>query len=347
MKNFMPEAIKLAKKGKDAWPNPMVGAIVVKEGKVVGKGFHEQFGGKHAETTSLEKAGIKAKGADLFVTLEPCNHYGKQSPCTKAIIEAGIKRVFIAWRDPNKESGNGVKELRKHGIIVKITNEKEAKKLYDFYITNYCETKTPTITIKIAMSNDGFISFGNREKKKISGKQALEFVQKLRTQNNAILVGINTVLKDNPKLSVRKGRNPVRIVLDSKARIPLNSKLFSEKGTIIIFCTKKAPKNKVKKLLEKGAKVVTVKDSKKGVDLDDVFGKLYSFGIKTVLIEPGNRLASELLEKKMFDRLVFIIADREIKQGLKAFKLKKTLKIRIVKKKKLGKDLLLIMRNSK
>ncbi|MCR4335904.1 MAG: bifunctional diaminohydroxyphosphoribosylaminopyrimidine deaminase/5-amino-6-(5-phosphoribosylamino)uracil reductase RibD [archaeon] len=347
MKNFMQEAIKLAKKGKDAWPNPMVGAIVVKEGKIVGKGFHKRFGDKHAESGALEKAGIKAKGADLFVTLEPCNHYGKQPPCTKAIIKAGIKRVFIASRDPNKESGNGAKELRKHGIIVKITNEKEAKKLNNFYITNYGLEKKPAITIKIAMTKDGFISFGNGKKKKISGKQSFEFVQKLRKENDAVLVGINTVLKDNPKLSVKKGKNPVRVVLDSKARIPLNSKIFSEKGNTIIFCTKKAVGTKVKKLLAKGVKVVTVNDSKQGVDLNEVFEKLYSFGIKKVLVEPGNTLASELLEKRMFSRLIFIVADTEIKQGLKAFKLKKNLKVKLLEKKKIGKDLLLVMRNSK
>ncbi|MAG18309.1 MAG: riboflavin biosynthesis protein RibD [Candidatus Diapherotrites archaeon] len=345
MKNFMQEAIKAAEKGKDTWPNPMVGAVVVKEEKIVGKAYHKRFGDEHAEAGALKKAGKKAKGADLFVTLEPCNHYGKQPPCTKAIIKAGIKRVFIAQGDPNKESGNGAKELRKHGITVKITREKEAKKLYDLYITNYSVKKKPLITIKIAMSIDGFISFGDGKKKKISGKQSSRFVQKLREQNDAIIVGSNTVLKDDPKLSVKKGKNPVRVVLDSKARIPLDSKVLSEKGNTIIFCTKKIPKNKIKNLLEKGAKVVTVKASKKGISLDDAFEKLYSFGIKNVLIEPGNKLASELLGKKMFDRLVFIIADREIKQGLKAFKVKKPIKVRVLKKKKLGKDLLLVMRN--
>lgn len=341
----MIEAIRLAEKGKGkVEPNPLVGAVVVKNNKIVGKGYHEKFGEKHAEINALMKAGKAAMGADLYVTLEPCNHHGKQPPCTKTIIKAGIKRVFIGLKDPNKKSGNGARELKKHKIKVSGLEQEKTKTLSNFYITYIGSGKKPLITLKIAMTLDGFISWGNKKNKKISGKKAFEFTQKLRANNEGILVGVNTIINDDPKLTVRNGKSPLRIVLDSKARVPLRSKIFSENGNTIIVVTKKASKKRVEKIKEKGSYVLVAKELKGKIDLEWLMKKLYSIGVKSILVEPGSKIASSFLEKKLFDKFNLIVSPKKIGKGLKAFKLKRKINIKLIEKKKLGKDLLLVMK---
>ena len=340
----MGEAVRLAEKGKGkVEPNPLVGAVVVKNNKIVGKGYHEKFGGKHAEINALRKAGKKAKGGDLYVTLEPCNHYGKQPPCTKAIVKAGITRVFMGLKDPNKKSMNGARELKKHKIKVSIFGEEKTKKLSNFYITNIGLGKKPLITLKTAMTLDGFISWGNKKSKKISGKKAFEFTQKLRANNDGILVGVNTIINDDPKLNVRKGKNPLRIILDSNAGVPLRSKIFSEEGNTVIVVTKRASKKRVDKIKGKGAYVLVAKNLKGKIDLEWLMKKLYLIGVKSVLVEPGYKVASGFLEKKLFDKFNLIVSPKKIGKGLKAFKLKREIKLKLIQRKKLGKDLLLVM----
>jgi len=329
----MLEAIRLGERGKGkVEPNPLVGAVVVKNNKIIGKGYHEKFGGKHAEINALRKAGKKAKGADLYVTLEPCNHYGKRPPCTKAIVKAGIKRVFIGLKDPNKKSGNGARVLKKHKIKVSIFEKEKVKKLSNFYITNIGLGKKPQIILKTAMTRDGFISWGNKKNKKISGQKAFEFTQKLRANNNGILVGVNTIIKDNPKLNVRKGKSPLRIILDSKAKVPLRSKIFSGKGNTLIVVTKKASKKRVEKIKGKGAYVLVVKDLKGKIDLEWLVKKLYLIGIKSVLVEGGSKTTSSFLEKRLFDKFNLIVSPKKIGKGLKAFKLKRKLGVKLVQK---------------
>src|SRR3989344_769529 len=193
---YMKMALALAEKGRGrVSPNPLVGAVIVKGGRVVGRGWHEHYGGRHAEANAIIHAGKNASGADLYVTLEPCNHYGKQPPCTKAILKAGVRRVFAEMEDPNPVSRHGAGFLRKHGVQVDIGMcGKGAEKLNEFYIINV-RRKRPFITIKIAMTERGFITYGDGRRKAISGKADMAFVQKLRERHDAILVGLNTVLK--------------------------------------------------------------------------------------------------------------------------------------------------------
>ncbi|MCR4368975.1 MAG: bifunctional diaminohydroxyphosphoribosylaminopyrimidine deaminase/5-amino-6-(5-phosphoribosylamino)uracil reductase RibD [archaeon] len=341
---FMKKAILLAKKAKAAYPNPMVGAVIVKEGKVIAQAYHEKFGEKHAEAIAIEKCGEKARGSDLYVTLEPCRHHGKQPPCTNAIIKAGISRVFVASPDQNPNASGGAKILRKHGIKVKMgVCEKEANKELYFYITKSFFAKKPKITIKIAITKDGFSTYGNGKRKRISGKKAFKFTQKLRGEHDAVLTGIGTILKDDPRLDVRKGKKqPLRIVLDSHLKISPKARVFGKKGRTIIFCAKNASKKKEEELSQKAA-VVKVKKSGSGVDLGEVFKKLGQMGIRSVLVEPGPVLASSLVHKRLFDKLILIISAKKIAKGKPALqKIGKT-NVRLENAKKIGSDTILFL----
>src|SRR3989338_1737631 len=220
-------ALRLALKGKGKTKtNPLVGAVIAKQGKIIGKGWHRAFGKAHAEINALEQAGKKAAGATLYVTLEPCCHYGKTPPCTKAIISAGINRVVCAMKDPNPlVNGNGIRELRKAGIEMETGLLKERAREMNRGFISIIEKGRPYITLKAALTADGCLTWGNGKRKKITGKEADIYAHKLRAENDAILVGIGTVMKDNPQLTVRlvKGRNPVRIILDTNLDTPINA----------------------------------------------------------------------------------------------------------------------------
>ena len=343
MNKYMKLAIKLAEKGRDnVEPNPVVGAVIVKNGKIIGKGYHKKFGENHAEINAIKNAGSKAKNAELFVTLEPCNHQGKTGPCTKAIIKARIKKVHIGILDPNKQSKSGIKELKNHKIEVTVgEGKKEIKKQLNCYITTIGLPKRPHITIKIALTTQGIISFGDGKSKKISGTASFMFTQELRRNNDCVITGVNTILKDNPKLTVRKGsKTPIRAILDSNAKTPINSQMFSENGLTLIFCSANAPLKRVNAIAKK-AFVFMVNKSKSGVDLKEVFECLNLIGVTTVLVEGGNKLNSSLLEQGLFDKLLLIVADKKISRGLKAFNLKNKRTVKISRTKKIGKDLLI------
>ncbi|MBI4210436.1 MAG: bifunctional diaminohydroxyphosphoribosylaminopyrimidine deaminase/5-amino-6-(5-phosphoribosylamino)uracil reductase RibD [Candidatus Diapherotrites archaeon] len=338
---FMLEAIRLAERGiGKVSPNPMVGAVVVKGGKVVGRGWHGFFGGKHAEFNALEKAGKKAQGADLYVTLEPCNHHGKQPPCTKEILHAGIRRVFAACPDPNKASKNGAKALRKAGVETKFgLCRKEAEKQNEFYIKSVLSGR-PFITIKTAMSSDGFITYGDGRAKRISGRKDFSYTQELRLRHDAILVGVNTVLKDNPKLTYRRDKSlsPTRIVLDPRARTPPNARVVSQGGETLIICTRDAPRARAGRLAMKGAEILVARSRAGRIDLRAMLASLHSLGIRSVLVEGGAFTASRFLEERLFDRLVIIIASMKIRKGLEAFKIGRRVRARIAETKKIGND---------
>ncbi len=343
MKKFMEEALKIAARGKGkVEPNPMVGAAIVKDGKIIAKGHHEKFGGPHAEITALKKAGKKARGAELYVNLEPCNHYGKQPPCTRAIIKAGIKKVYMAMLDPNHNSKKGKEALQKAGIEVETgILEKKAKKLNNLYITTVGLQKKPLITLKIAMTGNGSIAWGTGKRKKITGKEAFKFTQGLREWHDGVLTGVNTIIRDNPRLSVRKkpSKNPVRIILDTWARTPINAGAFSQKGGTIVVCSKTAPKKRIEALREK-AEVILAKELNGRIDMKWLFQKLEAIGIESMLVEAGSRINSEIISKGLFDKIYFIVADFE-KKGLPAFRLKNRVTLKLVSQKKLGKDTLI------
>jgi len=239
---FMQKALALAEKGRGKTsPNPMVGAVIVKGNKIIAEDYHRKAGTPHAEILALKKAGTKAKGATLYINLEPCCHTEKRTPpCIRAIINSGLKKVAVAMKDPNPEvNGRGIKELKEAGIETKVgIMEKEAKKLNEAFI-KFITEKEPFVILKIAQSIDGKIATARGESKWITGESARRYVHKLRSEMNAVLVGVGTVLKDNPSLDcrIRGGKNPYRIIVDSKLQIPLNAKVLNHKDNKTIIAT--------------------------------------------------------------------------------------------------------------
>ena len=320
---YMQKALDLAArfKGRTS-PNPMVGAVIVKGNKVIAEGWHRKAGTPHAEVVALKKAGPGAKGATLYVNLEPCCHMEKRTPpCTKAIIKSGIEKVVVAMIDPNPNvSGKGLKELRKAGIITGTGILKEkAQKLNEAFI-KYISKKEPFVIPKIAQSLDGKTATAGGESKWITGPEARKKVHKLRNEVDAVLVGIGTVRKDNPSLDcrIRGGKNPYRIVVDSRLQISLNAKVLKHNdGRTIIAATEKADKQKISALIKKGCKVLIIKTEagKSGsqrVDLKVLMKELVRLDITSVMIEGGSSINSSALSSKIVDKVMFFTAPKII-----------------------------------
>jgi len=314
-KKYMRMALKLAQQAKGRTsPNPMVGAVVVKNGKVIGTGLHRRAGEYHAEAIALREAGPIAQGATLYVTLEPCSHTNKRTPpCTPLVIQSGVKRVVVAMIDPNPHvSGSGIKALRKAGIsVVTGVLEHEARKLNEMFI-KYITKGMPFVTLKIAQTLDGKIATASGESQWITGQKAREEGHCLRDTNDAILVGINTILKDNPSLTTRiaNGRDPVRVILDSRLRIPFAAKVLTQKSTskTIMATLASAPKTKIKKLRDAGADVLLVRSERGRVDLRDLMRKLGKREIMSVLIEGGAEVHASAIRTGIADKVVLFIA---------------------------------------
>ncbi|MFH1587024.1 MAG: bifunctional diaminohydroxyphosphoribosylaminopyrimidine deaminase/5-amino-6-(5-phosphoribosylamino)uracil reductase RibD [Candidatus Diapherotrites archaeon] len=345
-REFLAEAIRLAAKGiGNVSPNPMVGAVVVKNGKIIGRGWHKKFGGRHAEAVALGKAGRKAKGGTLYISLKPCCHYGKNPPCTEAIIRAGIKKVIYASNDPNPIACIGTgKMLKKAGVKIKLIEMEEALELNKFYFKRQ-KTGTAFVALKAAISLDGKIADELGKSKWISSGKSRELVHKMRNEFDAVMVGINTVLKDNPKLTCRLkgGRNPVRIVLDTRGRIPLGSKLLKQEGLAVIATTKRAPKAKLQKLMAVGALPVIVKERNGVVDMQGLMKEIVKMGVQSVLIEGGAGLNSSALKAGIVDEYYFFLAPKIMGRGLDVFngiKLKKMLEFNNAEFQKIGSDVL-------
>ncbi|MCM8778256.1 MAG: bifunctional diaminohydroxyphosphoribosylaminopyrimidine deaminase/5-amino-6-(5-phosphoribosylamino)uracil reductase RibD [Candidatus Omnitrophica bacterium] len=315
--DYMRIALKLAQKAKGFTnPNPLVGCVIVREGKIVGRGFHKRAGLAHAEIEAIEQAGEKTRGASLYVNLEPCSHYGRTPPCTKAIIKAGIKKVYASILDPNPlNNGRGVKELRKKGIEVELgILEEEAKKLNEVFL-KYITQKIPFVTVKVAQSLDGKIATRTGESRWITSEKARDLVKELRNEVDAVMVGVNTVIKDNPLLNpkILKSKTYYKIILDSKLRIPLKAKMFSDEsvGRIIIATTKYASKKKMEKLKGK-AEVLVVRDKNRKVDLNALMRELGKREISHILIEGGGETIASALEEKLVDKIYFFISPKLI-----------------------------------
>ncbi len=343
---FMRLALGLAEKGNPS-PNPCVGAVIVKNGKILGSGYHKKAGMPHAEVEAIKNAGINAKGATLYVNLEPCNHYGRTPPCTKAIIKAGVRKVVVAMKDPNPDvKGGGEEELRKRWIkIEKGIMESEAKKLNEVFV-KYSKTKIPFVVAKAAMSLDGKIATRTGDSKWITGENARRYAHKLRSRYDAVLAGINTVLKDNPRLTsrIRGGRNPLRVVLDDTLKIPLDANVAG-KGTIIAT-TERFDTGKKAALESRGIRVLMC--GRKRVDLKTLLKKLGEMGITSLLVEGGAEVQGSFLDAKLIDKLVFFYAPKLIggNDAKCAFAAQGAenpagaVNVRIERMKKLGKDLL-------
>ena len=351
---WMRLALSLAKKGEGkVSPNPMVGAVLVKNGKLIAKGYHRYFGGPHAEVEAIQRAKDKARGCTLYVTLEPCSHYGKTPPCTQAIIRAGIRRVVIATLDPNPiNSGRGVQELKKAGIETELgVCEEEATKVNEAFF-KFMKKKIPFVVVKVASSLDGKIATSKGESKWITGQKAREFAHRLRDKMDAILVGINTVISDDPSLLAPSKDSLARVILDSKLRIPLNSKILKnqDKADTFIFTTSKADRQKLCELKSRGIKVAIVKEDQDGrVDLEEVLKKLASLEIMILLVEGGGKVIGSFFDKGLVDKLFLFLAPRIIGgrnsltwvEGRGVDLLSQTPHIEVSSLRKIGQDLLL------
>ena len=311
---FMREALRIASNAKGRTsPNPMVGAVVVKNGRIVAEGWHRKAGTPHAEIHALKMAGDLAKGATVYVTLEPCSHYGRTGPCAKALVEASVARVVVAMKDPNpKVAGNGIRILEEAGIEVKCgVLEAEAVKLNEVFL-KWISTRRPFVAMKTAMSLDGKIATCTGESQWITNSSSRRRVHELRDIYDAILVGINTVLKDDPSLTTRleayDGRNPVRVVLDSSCRIPFDSKLVSdEKSPLIVAVTEEAPCDRVNALRAKGVRIISCGNGPR-VDIDILLSELGRMNITSLFVEGGGQVNNAFLKAGAVDRVYAFIA---------------------------------------
>jgi diaminohydroxyphosphoribosylaminopyrimidine deaminase/5-amino-6-(5-phosphoribosylamino)uracil reductase len=295
-------------------PNPVVGAVLVKNNQIVGLGSHLRAGDAHAEIYALRMAGDQAKGATLYVTLEPCNHHGKTPPCTEAVVQAGVKRVVIAAKDPNPlVSGRGIARLKEAGLEVEVgLGREEAERLnevFNYYIVH----RRPFVTLKTATTLDGKIATAGGESQWITGQEARRDVHLLRRMNDAILVGINTVLRDNPRLTARlKGgaRQPIRIVLDSSLKIPLDARLLdTDEAPTWIFTTHKAPQEKIDQLVKRGARVF-ITDSIPHVDIGAVLSTLGKEGVTSLLVEGGGKVNASFLRDGYVNKLIAYLSPK-------------------------------------
>jgi len=349
MKNkYMQTAVELAKKGEGkVYPNPPVGCTIVKGGKIIGKGWHQYFGGNHAEVNALINAGENARGADLYVTLEPCNSYGKKPPCTLAIIKAGIKRVYYATSDSNVSGSRKI--LEKNGIeVYEGLLKKTAKILIKDYL-KYLRNK-PRVSVKAAMTLDGKIATYEYDSKWITSEKSRSFVHKLRSQYDAVLVGTNTAFKDNPLLTTHSKtlRNPVRVVIDSKLKLPESHHLFDTSAPTIIICdssVKQIPKH----LNKEGIIITHVDTSAAQKDFNVIIKKLNSLSIKRILIEGGSKVITSALFSNAVDDIYFFIAPKiiggenavSVVGGNGVKKISEALAVKNMKIKKIGQDLII------
>jgi diaminohydroxyphosphoribosylaminopyrimidine deaminase/5-amino-6-(5-phosphoribosylamino)uracil reductase len=313
---FMRMALRLAEKARGRTsPNPMVGAVVVMNGRVIASGYHHRAGEPHAEALALRKAGKAAKSATLYVTLEPCSHTNKRTPpCAPLVVASGVRRVVIAMRDPNPQvSGGGIRAIRKAGIeILAGVLEAEARKLNEAYL-KYITTGLPFVTLKIAQTLDGKIATASGESKWITGEAARQEGHRLRNGNDAILVGVNTVLADDPSLTARipGGRDPLRIIVDSNLRTPPNAKILTQRSTArtcIVTLERSSRSSKLEALLDAGAEVLLAKGRSERVNLRALLKMLGSFGITSVLIEGGAEVQASALKAGIADKVVLFIA---------------------------------------
>jgi len=314
---FMQLAIKEAYKGKGkTLPNPAVGAVIVKDGKVVSTGYHERAGLPHAESIAIEKAGEKAKGATLYVTLEPCNHYGKTPPCSEKIIKAGIKRVVVGIRDPNPIASGGIERLKEAGIEVEVgVLKKECFELIDDFLV-ILKKDRPFVSLKLASTLDGLIADKNGNSKWISSEESRKLVHKLRSYHNAVMVGIGTVLNDDPLLNVRYFEvtpQPKAVVIDKNLKIPLNCRLIKERAEELIIVTAQESLLSYKAgiLRDLGVEVlpVSMKGSKLNL-LEALKALRKEFGIFSVMCEGGAKLAWNLLKVGLIDKYHFFYAPK-------------------------------------
>jgi diaminohydroxyphosphoribosylaminopyrimidine deaminase/5-amino-6-(5-phosphoribosylamino)uracil reductase len=294
----MQRALALAARGIGrAAPNPMVGAVVVLGGRIVGEGYHVYSDGSHAEVVALEDAGTQARGAELYVNLEPCCHAGRTPPCVDAIQESGIKKVYVATLDPNPlVAGKGVSQLRRVGIEVSEGLCAEQALHINSAFFHLMQQRKPLVTLKLGLSLDGRIATQEGESRWVTGEKARKAVHRLRFESDAILTGISTVLSDNPSLDVRwyRRNSLVKVILDSDLRLPLQAKLFESDDRVIVFCSHRAARIRANAFAKK-AQIIRVKRERTGLLWAEILEKLGEEGIASLLIEGGGHVAASAL----------------------------------------------------
>ena len=314
---YMKRALTLAKKGLGKTsPNPAVGCVIVKNGRIVGEGWHKRAGGHHAEVHALEMAGVLSQGADAYVTLEPCSHTGKTPPCCDALIRAGVKRVVAGMSDPNPQvNGGGLRALQQAGIETLCGILEDECRSINRPFLKAIKTGQPYVTYKCAMTLDGKIASVTGDSRWISGVASRKIVHRMRADSDAIMVGVDTIIADNPQLTVRhvKGRDPLRIIVDSRLRTPESVAVLS--GTLaqgtMIATTETNPKVHAR-YLKSGARILVCNSVDGKVDLHDLWNKLGDLGIHTLLLEGGSRLAGEALKQGLIDQCSFFYAPKVI-----------------------------------
>ena len=341
-------ALMLARKGEGSVsPNPLVGAVIVKNNRIIGMGYHEKYGENHAERNAIKNSFEDVEGSTIYVTLEPCAHYGKTPPCVDLIIEKKFKRVVIGMLDPNPlVAGKSIKKLQDNNIEITVgIKEKECRKLNEVFI-KYITKKVPFVVLNIAMSLDGKIATSNGESKWITSSESRKDSHKLRNKYMGILVGINTVIQDNPRLNCRidkdelndysnllgyikqynlsvadgfelkfgkrEVRNPIRIIVDSNLRIPMNSEVINDGGITIVGTVKGCNEGKKNKLESMGIKVIETESNYGKVNLTELIRKLGEEGIDSILIEGGGNINFSVLEEGIVDKVRFYIAPKII-----------------------------------
>lgn len=324
---MMKRAVTLAKKGIGyVSPNPLVGAVIVKDKKVIGEGWHRIYGAPHAEVEAIKSTNMNdLSGCTIYVNLEPCNHYGKTPPCTDLIIEKKFRRVVVGMQDPNPlVAGEGIKTLQSNNIEVEVGILEEQCKWLNRYFIKHITSGLPYVVAKIAQSFDGAIALSNGQSRWISCEESRRRAHKLRAELDAVLIGKGTALLDNPSLTVRsvKGRNPIRIVLDSKLSLPHNLQIFDTSVSRTILCfSDSLSSNKTNEIEKRGVETLAVKTDSSGMlDLEDLLSKHYKYyNIGSIMLEGGAKLLVSFLEANLIDELHLFIAPKIIGEGKRSF----------------------------
>lgn len=353
----MRAALSLARRGAGrVSPNPMVGSVLVKDGRIVGKGYHHAAGRPHAEIEALSRAAAEARGSTLYVNLEPCCHHGRTPPCTDALIRAGVKEVVAAMKDPNPlVAGKGFKMVQGAGIRVRCgVLEQEAGELNEAYI-KYVTAGLPFVVMKAGTSLDGKIATPSGESRWITGEASRQRAHRLRAVCDAIMVGVETVLRDDPQLTARleggRGRDPVKVVVDSRLRVPLTARIFDSRSgaRVVVATTGHADAEKMRKLEGlKGVTVLTLEGAHGRVDLRRLMESLGEMGLINILLEGGGEVNASMLEEGLVDKVMLFLSPMiiggkgspSVVGGKGAGALSEAVRLGRVKWKRLGRDLL-------
>jgi len=352
-RRYMRLALRLAFKaaGRTS-PNPMVGAVLVRKREIIATGYHQRAGADHAEITALNKAGKKSRGATLYLNLEPCNHEGRTPPCSVSLIRSGVKCVVVGMVDPNPlVSGNGIRRLRRAGIQVRVgCLEAECQRLNEAF-KKYITRHLPFVILKLAASLDGKIATSAGDSQWITGENSQNYVHRLRNQVDAVMVGVGTVLSDDPRLTCRisGGRDPWRVILDGHLRIPLSAHLLRQRDPekTIIISSSRVPLKKVKAILDRGVQVWSFPWRKGGISFASILKRLSEMGLLSVMVEGGPITAGRALRERAVDKLLFFYGPRILGgdgrtmiEALGIKKLNQATRIKNIEIKRFGKDFL-------